>query len=345
MKERLATFKPPIEDHSHFLREICGGFETSQIFMTSHEMGVFNHLAEKKTADAVANELSITPRATAKLLDILAAMEVLDKTGNEYVVKPTLKPFLVEGEPYYARYLNFNRESRKIWMDLPDLLKNGSAEKTGTHKHDYGREDIEWIARGCMLGRLQSTLKIVCGLPEFRSARRLIDFGGGHGLFGIAMAQENPDLEVFIFDQPGITEVTEDFIKKYDLEDRVSTITGDYLVDDPGDDYDIAFEACSFGGTPDEALKFYSNVSDCLKKGGLFVSQTFTIDDDRTQPLSSLIWDLKESLTGEGHMNMKTNSELFSLFEKAGLQGENVFTMSEMSMPMRIVTARKPEDV
>jgi len=342
--ERLSTFTPPIEDRSSFLRDICGGFETSQIFMTAHEMGIFNQLAEKKTADVLASELSTVPWITAKLLDVLVAMELLDKTDDGYIVKPTIKPFLVEGEPYYARYLGFSREARNTWMELPELLKNGSAKKTGTHKHDYDRESIEWIARGCMLGRLQTTLKTVCALPEFRSARRLIDFGGGHGLFGIGMAQENPDLEVVIFDQPGVTDVARDFIRKYELEDRVSTLTGNYLTDDPGTGYDIAFEACSFGGTPDEALKFYSNVNHCLKKGGIFVSQTFTMDDNRTEPLSSLIWDLKESLTGEGHMNMKTNSELFSILEKAGLHGEQVIKTPEISMPMRVVTARRPED-
>ncbi|WP_062397434.1 methyltransferase [Methanogenium cariaci] len=263
--------------------------------------------------------------------------------GDAYVVKPTLKPFLVEGEPYYARYLTFTRESRDQWMDLPNLLKNGSGKKTGTHKHDYDRASIEWIARGCLLGRLQSTLQTVCALPEFPAARHLIDFGGGHGLFGIGMAQENPDLEVKIFDQPGITEVTEDFIRDYGIEDRVTTITGDYLTDDPGTGYDIAFEACSFGGNPEEAIKFYKKVFGCLNEGGLFVTQTFTLDDDRTQPLSSLIWDLKESLTGDGHMNMKTNAELFTLFEEAGLRGgEQVITIPGLSMPMRIVTARKP---
>ncbi|WP_062397436.1 hypothetical protein [Methanogenium cariaci] len=39
MTKRLATHEPPIEDCSSFLRDICTGFETSQIFMTAHEMG------------------------------------------------------------------------------------------------------------------------------------------------------------------------------------------------------------------------------------------------------------------------------------------------------------------
>jgi len=343
MAERLLTAQPPIEDQSSFLQGLSRGFETSQIFMTAQEMGVFNYLAEEKTAEEVAGNLSITPWTAAKLLDVLTAMDLLKKSCETYVVQPTLKPFLVESEPYYARYLNFARESRKTWMDLPNLLKKGSTKKEGTHKHDYDRASIEWIARGCLLGRLQSTLKIVCGLPEFPAARRLIDFGGGHGLFGIGMAQENPDLEVVIFDQPGITGVTEDFIREYGMEGRVKTFTGNYLTDDAGTGYDIAFEACSFGGTPDEAVDFYSNVARSLREGGLFVSQTFTLDNDRRRPLSSLVWDLKESLTGEGHMNMKTNRELFSLFEKAGLKGEQVIEIPGLAMPMRIVTARKPE--
>lgn len=100
MTKRLATHEPPIEDCSSFLRDICTGFETSQIFMTAHEMGgVFNQLAEEQTADTVAEALSMIPWVTAKLLDVLAAMDLLDKHGDAYVVNPRSNPSLSRGSP------------------------------------------------------------------------------------------------------------------------------------------------------------------------------------------------------------------------------------------------------
>ncbi|MBE9592648.1 MAG: hypothetical protein IMF19_04135, partial [Proteobacteria bacterium] len=182
----------------------------------------------------------------------------------------------------------------------------------------------------------------VSKLPEFLNAKRLIDLGGGHGLFGIGFAQENPQLEVVVFDQPGVTDITQEYINEYGMQDRVKTMTGDYTKDDIGSNYDIAFEACSFGGNVDEAKSFYQRVCNALNDKGLFITQTFTINDDRTAPLSSLIWDLKEQMTGHSHMHIRTNGELFDIFEKVGLAGERVIDMSESStMPMRTIIARK----
>jgi len=73
--------------------------------------------------------------------------------------------------------------------------------------------------KDCARGRLQKTLELVCALPEFKSARRLIDLGGGgDGLFAIGFAQESPNLEVIVYDQPeiiGIIGLACNYIEKY----------------------------------------------------------------------------------------------------------------------------------
>ncbi|MFY1112430.1 MAG: methyltransferase [Methanosarcinaceae archaeon] len=342
--ERLAEMAPPLEDRGSFLREIAMGFEKGQIFLTALDLDIFSKLMEPKSAETLAEELETNPELTARFLDVLTALDVLVKKDDTYCTAPSLAPFLLDEGPYSAKYLKFSKEDRDTWTNLGNFLKNGPSGngEESHHKHDYTPESIDWIACGTMLGRLQATLKAVRELPEFAKAKKIIDLGGGHGLFGIGFAQENPELEVLIFDQPGITDVTEKYINKYLIQERVRTMTGDYLKDDLGSGYDIAFEACSFGGNTEQARNFYRRVADSLNEGGLFITQTFTLDDDRTAPLSSLIWALKEKITGSGHMHLKTNSELFETLAGAGLSGIKVIDMSEScTMPMRLVVARK----
>lgn len=340
--ERLAEMIPPLEDQSRYLWDMVAGFEKGQIFLTAFELGIFNLLKEPKTVDQISEELKTHPKATEKLLDVLVSIGTLDRRDGLYKTLENMAPFLIEGEPYFARYLKFSLESREKLLNLKAALKEGPATTGEKHEHNYDKESIDWIARGTMLGRLQSTLKLVRELPEFKFARKLVDLGGGHGLFGIGFAQENPDLEVVIFDQPGVAEIAKDYIERYGVGERVKTMSGDYTKDEVGSGYDIAFEACSFGGNADQAKSFYQNVARSLKVGGLFISQTFTIDDDRRSPLRNLIWDMKEQISSDGHMHLRTNSEIFQILMEAGLEGEKVIDMSQdLSMPMRLVISRK----
>jgi len=343
-KQRLIDIKPPVEDKGKFLLELASGFEKGQIFLTALELGVFTRLKEPKTAEALSTEMGTHYEITRRFLDVLVALGVLARRDDKYITAHEFVPFLVEGEPYFARYLNHYIEWHDEWMQLKQILAEGPTSKAHEHKHEhnYDRDSIDWIARCAMLGRLQATLKVVSELPEFKSAKRLIDLGGGHGLFAIGFAQENPKLEVIVFDRPEIIKITREYIAQYGMEDRVRTIAGDYTKDDIGSNYDIAFEACSFGGNADEAKSFYQRVCNALKDNGLFITQTFTIDDDRTAPLLSLIWDLKEQMTGHSHMHIRTNTELFDIFDEVGLIGERVIDMSEWTaMPIRTIIARK----
>ena len=340
--ERLATTAPAIEDRSKYLRELAGGFEKGQIFLTALELGVFTELASPCRAEELAEKLNTVPKITGRFLDVLAGMGLLAKEGDGYATAPDVAPFLVKDAPYSARYLNFASKSRSTWMQLADAMKTGATVEAEPHDHVYDQPCIDWMARGTLLGRLQGTMKHLKALPEFATAKKAIDLGGGHGLFGIAFAQENPDLNVVIFDKPEVTPMTQGYIERYGMQQRVATMAGDYTQDDLGSGYDIAFEACSFGGDTDKALVFYRQVAAALKDGGLFIRLTFTINDDRSGPLTSLIWDLKEQITGHSHMHMKTTSELFETLAEAGFQRERVIEMEDWSkMDTRLIIARK----
>lgn len=85
-----------------------------------------------------------------------------------------------------------------------------------------------------------------------------------------------------------------------------------------------------------------SDIKPLVEDRGRFITQTFTIDNDRTAPLSSLIRDLKDSIMGHSHMHVRTNAELFDILEEVGLRGERLIDMSKWAtMPKRTIIARK----
>jgi predicted O-methyltransferase YrrM len=342
--ERLMDKEPPLKDRGQFLLELADGFAKGQVFLTALDLDIFSTLKVPKNLETIVDETGTDPEVTRSFLDLLVAMGVLVRNGEGYLTDPEVAPFLVKDEPYFARYLQHNVEEHGDWMKLTEALRDGvQGMSPEEHEHDYDRGSIDWIARTSQLGRLQTTIKLVSEIPEFNDARRLIDLGGGHGLFGIGFAQENPQLEVIIFDQPDVVEITEDYIKRYGMQDRVNTMIGDYTRDSIGLDYDVVFCALSFTSrSKEETISFYRKVREALNEQGLFIIQGFSLDDDRTGPLPVLLWDLKAHITGHFHFPLWTTTEVCRLFESAGFEVLNVIDMWKWAtMPSRTFIARK----
>lgn len=60
-------------------------------------------------------------------------------------------------------------------------------------------------------------------------AKTLLDLGGGPGCYAIEFVKANPGLKAVVFDLPGVTPLTQQYIAQEGLEDRVGTLPGDYL--------------------------------------------------------------------------------------------------------------------
>ena len=345
--EKLADKKPDVEDRSGLLRDIAMGLEKSQVFLTAVELNVFTKLKEPKTAEALSMELGTHQELTHRFLDILAALGVLAKHGNQYITVPSVAPFLIEGEPYnlnLKHYWEHVSEERDDWVNLKQILKTNHSSRpdiSAIHEHKFDSDLIGWIARWTMLGRLQATLKVVSKLSEFKNARRLIDLGGGHGLFAIGFAQENPKLEAIVFDQPEVTKITQEYIAKYGMQDRVRTIAGDFTKDDLGSNYDIAFESLAHYEPKERMIAFYRRVHAVLNDSGLLITQRHTIDNNENGPLWSLVMDMNWRMH-YGRPFCFTNDEFFTILEKSGFSGDQIIDMSEWSgMPIRLIIARK----
>ena len=70
------------------------------------------------------------------------------------------------------------------------------------------------MAQNTICGRLQEVVRKVTSLPSFFKMKKMIDLGGGHGLYAIALACHDPDLNATVFDLPGVIPLAEEYIKK-----------------------------------------------------------------------------------------------------------------------------------
>src|SRR5204863_6035759 len=68
---------------------------------------------------------------------------------------------------------------------------------------------------------------------------RVLDIAAGHGLFGIAFARQNPQLEVTAVDWPKVLEVAQDNAQAAGVADRYATNPGSAFDVDYGTGYDV----------------------------------------------------------------------------------------------------------
>jgi hypothetical protein len=100
----------------------------------------------------------------------------------------------------------------------------------------------------------------------------LIDIGGGHALYSIALCKKYRDLRIKIYDSSYVKPIALENIGKAELSDRIDFIEGDYMVDDIGNGYDAAL-LCNVihEHTAGENIQLIKKISHSLSENGCVI--------------------------------------------------------------------------
>ncbi|MGB2842750.1 MAG: methyltransferase [Halobacteriota archaeon] len=315
--------------------EIAKGNEKANILFAAVDSGIFELLTQPKTADNVSEEIKTDSRLTEKFLNALVALNFIHKIENQYSNTKLAETFLVRKSPFYQGTL-FEMKKRGLtdWQRISDALKNGGV-KTGTeNKSIIDRTFIVGHAEMAITGVMQKAVDVISALPEFKRAKKLLDLGGGHGLYSIALHQLKPDLEVVLFDLPHVTEIAKEYLEQHGMQGKIKFIAGDFTGDDIGNGYDIVFAS---DVTISGILK---KVYDALNENGVLIYRRWTINDDRTSPLTSVLFDFMLAMMRSEH-RVYTLGEYIHLLEAAGFSIAQILDISSPQDPTKIIIAKK----
>lgn len=316
--------------------------EALHILFTAFDFDLFHLLEEPKTANQISEEIETNPYLTVKFLNALVALQLLSKHDGRYTNTKLASTFLVKSSPFYqSNLLRLSAKGSDNWSKMSSILKGEiQKEKDGRFEDVFDPSFILAMAEGSMRGSLHRTVKEVSTLPEFQEAGKLLDLGGGHGLYAIAFSQSNQNLEVVLFDLPHVTEVAKEFITKYEMEERIAIIGGNFLEDDVGNGYDIIFASDVFYRKKDVLISILRKIHNALTDNGSIVLKHWLLNDDRTAPLVSVLFDLKLSLRGDGHY-IYTEKEYIELLQEVGFSSIRTLDISSSSSPSVIVIGKK----
>jgi cyclopropane fatty-acyl-phospholipid synthase-like methyltransferase len=103
-------------------------------------------------------------------------------------------------------------------------------------------------------------------------AKRLLDIGGGHAMYSIALCQRHLSLSATVFDSAEALKSGRKNIAEAGLEEAIQVQAGNFLEDDLGDEYDVAllFNICH-GFSEEQNTALLKKVARALNPGGIAV--------------------------------------------------------------------------
>lgn len=254
---------------------------------------LFDHLKNPVTVEMVAQKYPQSDQIP-ELLRVLSACGFVVEREGLFVNSPLAAGFLVQNSPYSQEEYIEKLQDRlsDLWVRLPDIIRSGPVQY---NKADFfSRMILPSMAANALTGRLQQVVRTIMDLPGITGASRMLDLGGGHGLYAIALARLNPGLECTVFDLPESAGICRGYIEKYDVQDRVSFVSGDFFRDDFGSGYNLILSSSTPGG---KDTGMVGRICAGLMPGGYFVNVQGGDDGPERDSVSELerrMWRLSD---------------------------------------------------
>ena len=254
------------------------------------EENLFSAFQIPASADEVAQARGLSPEMMEYMCDICVYAGLLIKNDGKYQITPMTQTYLTAESPYSQRSFmqNMSSQLQTLWFPLSDRLHHGPL--VFDREQFFREKTLPAMAASTLCGRIQNTLHEIVHLPEFQSWRLILDIGGGHGLYSIAMAFENPRITAIVQDLPEVISLAKATIKEYGMEEQVQTLPGDYMECNFGEpkSYDMVFTSSTAAGFLDIIS---DRVAEILKPGGYFINVQ-PCEDNKEDSFSQLEWML-----------------------------------------------------
>jgi SAM-dependent methyltransferase len=149
--------------------------------------------------------------------------------------------------------------------------------------------------------------------------RRMLDVGGGSGVYSIVFARASAALRAEILDLFTVLPIAERHVAEAGFAERVTVRAGDLRTGEFGSGYDLVLlsSICHMLG-PDENRDLVSRAARALSPGGRVVVSDFVLDEDGPAPRQAVLFSIN-MLVGTPSGRSYRESEYRAFLGEAGL--------------------------
>jgi hypothetical protein len=309
------------------LQRISKAFWESAALMSAVDLGLFTALSKgANTIEGAASAIGIEPLNAERLLTVLCAMELLERSGSTFTNAADVERFLVKGKKTYAGpWILFAKPDWRKWGKLTEHLQASRADqrRLGMYGESFTSEKARKYHEATYsigMGAARRFHKQV----DLAGRRKIIDLGGGSGCYCIVAAETYPEITAEVLDLAPVVTVTREYLQRGGVADRVTATACDFTTDALPKDADVAIMASNLPQYGREIIaNVVARVHDALVPGGEFHLIGEMLEADGPGPIAPALWGLAETLshsTGLAH----SLSDCVGYFESAGFEAVSV---------------------
>ena len=309
--------------------ETLNAYHKTAALKAAIELDVFSAIADGTTThDSIAKRCQASERGIRILCDYLTINGFLHKNGQEYSLADDSAVFLNRRSPAYmgaaANFLALP-EMINLYQDLTAIVRAGTSLKG--EQSTAEPDSSKWVEFARSMSNLQRMTAVAVAETLCASAGekwKVLDIAAGHGMYGVMIAKQNPNAEIFALDWPEVLKVAHENAKAAGVAARHHHLPGSAFEVDFGKDYDVVLLTGFLHHFDPQTIEtILRKVHAALKPGGCAVTVEFVPNEDRVSPPAPAAFSmimLGTTRAGDAY----PYSEYDKMFRNAG------FTLNEL---------------
>jgi predicted O-methyltransferase YrrM len=245
--------------------------------------------AHPSTLEGVCGAFGFHVRPADVMLTLFVARGYLERDSQVFRVSAIARDHLVDRSPWYLAPYFAALKERPFVQDFARVLRSGQPATWGGTRggQDWHvamqdeafarRFTAAMDCRGLYLG------EALARALSLSNHSRVLDIGGGSGIYACALAARHPHLRGTVLDQAAVTPIATTLIADRGLADRISVVAADFFSEALPRGHDVhLFSNVLHDWDVPEVARLLSASFESLAPGGLLLIHDAFLNADKT---------------------------------------------------------------